>query len=140
MNSVKLTNTEQKLISDRVQKIINSEIAKRVNTKPLEDKIQKGYEKFLDLQKQVSDNVKTLEQLKKEELQLSIEVAKIFVSDDQKMLVKDIEEELELLELQVNAGINQLETREMEKSNYAKEAFDRLSKRLEDLIKEQLEN
>lgn len=111
----------------------------RVSTKSLEDNIQKGYAKFLDLQKQIGENVKTLEKLKKDELELSMGVAKILIGDDQKTQVKAIDEELELLELRVKTAIATLENNEMTKTKFAKEAFNKLSKRVDDQLKFQNE-
>lgn len=139
MSSVQLSNVEKKVIRDRVQEEIKKEAEKRVSTKSLEDKIEKGYEKFLDLQKQVGQNAKTLEKLKNDELELSMGVAKILIGDDQKAQVKAIDEELESLELRIGSAMATLEANEMTKTKYAKEAFNELSKRVDDQIKLQNE-
>lgn len=136
---MKLSSTEQKLIRDCVQNMIDKEKDKRINNKLLEEKIQNSYEKFLELNKQIEENAKNLESFKLEELELCKQVAQVLVSDDQKLVVKEIEEELEALELRIKAGIESLENHEMSKTKFAKEAFEQLSNRVEELTKKELE-
>lgn len=118
-----------------MEEMIRKESSKYVNLKPLEDKIQKEYENFFELQRQYREKVENLEKLKKEELELSMKVAEILIGDDQKLQVKGIEQSLRLLELRLKSGINALEKNELENTKYTREAFKIFSDRLDELIK-----
>lgn len=82
------------------------------------------------------NNLSTLEKLKKEELELTMQVAEILGGDDQILLVKAIEEDTELLELRMKAFQDSIENFEMEKSKYSRQAFKILSNRVDEVLKE----
>lgn len=119
--------------------MINKEIDNSVNTSSLENKVQKSYEKIFELEAETRKNVSTLEQLKMEELELSMEVASILVGDDQKLLVKGIAEDTELLQLRMKAFLDSIENFELDKTKFSRQSFKMLTDKVDELLKEQSE-
>lgn len=119
--------------------MIKKEVDNRVNTSALENKIQKSYERIFELDAETRKNLSTLEKLKKEELELSMQVASILVGSDQKMLVKAIAEETELLELRMKTFVESIENFELDKTKFSRQSFKMLSDKVDELLKEQNE-
>lgn len=117
--------------------MIKAEIDNSVDTSQLEADVKKNYEKIFELDAATRENLMTLEKLKQQQLELSMQVASLLVGKDQKLVVKAIEEETELLELKIKVYMETMEKNELEQAKlYREKFFDPISKRIDEMLKE----
>lgn len=112
---------------------------KRQQLLPTDDtsmELVKEQEKFIALQKENTDMMETLAELKLQELELLRQVAEEMVGPTQKKLVKGILDEAKTVQLQTSRLNQVIAEMEMTRTRHSKQAFDEMSSVIDDLLKE----
>ncbi|XP_070493975.1 augmin complex subunit dgt2 [Chironomus tepperi] len=137
LSKINLSYSEKKMIREKVEELVNNELKRRnahSTTDSLEKKIDYEQNKFLELEKENRKLIIELEQLKKEEQDLMIEVANIFIGSDQKQLVNGLKQDVEILDQRTKKFIDITEHSECNRTKYSHKVLQEISTHLDELI------
>jgi hypothetical protein len=127
------------MIREKVEELVEKELKRRKSNAPtesLEKKIDYEQNKFLELEKENRELMLKLEQLKKEELDLMKEVADIHIGSDQKQLVEELKQDIQILDQRTKNFINITENSECNRTKHSHKVLQEISSHLDKLLEE----